>query len=230
MQGLRSANKRMLAVATAIVLILGGYSSVVGQTSTAKKKKPVYYTVPAGETIRVRLNEELNSEEAQVGDEFTVTTVDPVYSSKGVLVVPQASTLVGKVTNIKRAGKNGEPATLDVQFVGLRLPNGMKRQINGSLADLSSSSSSSDDEGTVTARKTSKRNLKFIGGGAAGGGLIGAIAGGGKGFLIGAGVGAAAGLIGGRIMKGHEVKVESGTEFGVVLNRAIWLQKYRAAS
>jgi hypothetical protein len=176
--------------------------------------------------LRVRLNGELDSEKDRVGDTFTGTIVDPVYSSGGVLVVPQASTVTGRVSNVTRARKEGEPATLDVQFVSLELPNGVRRAISGSLTDLSDSSSESDNEGTVSAKRTKDRNVKFIGGGAAGGAVLGAIAGGGKGALIGGVIGAGAGLLGSKLKKGGEVKVKSGTEFGVVLNRSVSLPKY----
>jgi hypothetical protein len=128
---------------------------------------------------------------------------------------------------VQRAKKKGEPAVLDVQFTSLSLPNGRQRAINGSLTDLETSTGNSDNEGSVTAHKTSHRKAKFIGGGAAGGAVIGAIAGGGKGLAIGAGVGALTGAITGRVKKGHEVKVKSGTEFGVILNRTFTLPAYR---
>jgi len=166
----------------------------------------------------------------EIGDTFTSTLVDPVYSSNGVVLAPQGSIVTGRVTHVQRAQKNGKPATMDVSFVSLKLPNGYVRQINGSLTEFTSSSGSgSDNEGTLTAKKTSHRKAKFIGGGAAGGAVIGAIAGGGKGLAIGAGVGALAGAIGGRVKKGSEVKVPSGTEFGVILNQATSLPRYGAA-
>ena len=197
-----------------------------------KKSKPkrTFYSVPANSTMHVRLNQDLGSEKARIGDTFTSTLVDPVYSSNGVVLAPQGSIVTGTVTHVQRAQKNGKPATMDVQFISLKLPNGYVRQINGSLTELNSSSgSSSDNEGTVTAKKTSHRKVKFIGGGAAGGAVIGAIAGGGKGLAIGAGVGALAGAITGRVKKGSEVKVSSGTEFGVILNQPISLPRYAAA-
>jgi hypothetical protein len=198
-------------------------------TFAQTKKKPVYYSVAANQVLRVRLNDELNSEEARVGDTFSTTLVDPIYSKGGVLLAPQGSIVSGQVTAVQRAQKNGKPATLDVVFTNLRLPNTIRRSINGSLTDLQSSKGNSDNEGTITANKTSKRKLKFIGGGAAGGAVIGAIAGGGKGMAIGAGVGAITGAITGRIKKGHEVKVKSGTEFGVILNRSFSLPRYMGA-
>ena len=220
--------QRKLVIAFGLIVILVAGSSLEGLAQTRKKKPPVYYSVAANQVMRVRINQELNSETARIGDTFTSTLVDPVYSKNGVLLAPQGSNVNGSVTAVQRAQKNGKPAVLDVAFTGIRLPNGVYRSLNGSLTDLSSSTGSSDNEGSVTAHKTSHRKVKFIGGGAAGGAVIGAIAGGGKGAAIGAGVGAVAGIIGGRLKKGHEVKVKSGTEFGVILNRAFSLPQYRA--
>jgi hypothetical protein len=215
---------KVLAQLLTFALVVAGLSPVLAQ----KKKRPVYYTVSANNVVRVRLNQELNSEENRIGDTFTTTTVDPIYSKSGVQLAPQGSTINGRVTNVVRAQKDGKPATMDVVFTSIRLPNGVTRAINGSLTDVSESTAKSDNEGGVSGHKTSHRNIKFIGGGAAGGALIGAIAGGGKGALIGAGIGAATGLIGGKLKKGHEVKVKSGTEFGVILNRAVSFPAYRA--
>src|SRR5262245_50270190 len=220
----RKRTRTTICLTILIAFALGAVNPVGAQT---KKKRPVYYSVAANTVMHVRLDSELNSEKAHVGDIFSSTLVDPVYSSNGVLLAPQGSKVTGRVTSVQRARKNGEPATMDVQFVSLRLPNGVHAAINGSLAELSSSSASSDNEGTVTANRTSHRKIKFIGGGAAGGAVIGAIAGGGKGAAIGAGIGAVTGLIGGRIKKGHEVKVKPGTEFGVMLNRAVSMRAYR---
>ena len=217
--------RKLVAAFGLIVTLVAGSSLGLAQT---KKKRPVYYSVYANQVLRVRINQELNSETARVGDTFTSTLVDPVYSKNGVLLAPQGSTVSGSVIAVQRAQKNGKPAVLDVAFTGLRLPSGLHRSISGSLTDLESSTGSSDNEGSVTAHKTSHRKVKFIGGGAAGGAVIGAIAGGGKGAAIGAGVGAVAGIVGGRLKKGHEVKVKSGTEFGVILNRNFTLPQYRA--
>ena len=219
-------NSRLL-IASGLLLILLLGTAVEGLAQT-KKKRPVYYSIYANQVMRVRLDDELDSEKARIGDTFTSTLVDPLYSKNGVLLAPQGSTVDGRVINVQRAQKNGKPAALDVQFTGITLPNGRQRALNGSLTDLDTSTGKSDNEGTVTANKTSHRKAKFIGGGAAGGAVIGAIAGGGKGLAIGAGVGALTGAITGRVKKGHEVKVKSGTEFGVLLNRNFSLPAYKA--
>jgi hypothetical protein len=196
----------------------------------AQTKKPriKYYRINTDQTFHVRLNDSLKSDESRIGDTFTTTVVDPVYSANGIELVPSGSRITGRVTAVQKAKKDGNPGSLTVGFHNLRLPNGRSAALNGSLTDLDSGNTTSDNEGTASAKKTSKRNVKFIGGGAGGGALIGAIAGGGKGAAIGAGVGAGVGFLTKKLMKGKEAEVKSGTEFGVILNRPISLPAYRA--
>ena len=217
---MRHAIRSLTTISLLLVLATLG----VAQT----KKKPIkYYRINTNQTFHVRLNDSLKSDESRVGDTFTTTTVDPVYSSNGVELVPSGSTITGRVTAVQKARKDGNPGTLTVGFYHLRLPNGRTAALSGSLTDLDAGSTTSDNEGTASAKKTSKRNVKFIGGGAGGGALIGALAGGGKGAAIGAGVGAGVGFIAKKLMKGKEAEVKSGTEFGVILNRPVSLPAYR---
>lgn len=183
---------------------------------------PVYYNVNAGQIIRVRINQNMTSETARVGDQFTTTVVVPVYAN-GVEVIPAGSEVVGRVVSVNRASRKSKEGTLGVHFVSLRLPTGIARAITGDLTDVTSSDLSADNEGEVSGRSAMKRNVVFIGGGAATGALIGAIAGGGKGAGIGAGVGAGLGVAGAFFSKGHEAVVKSGTEFGVVLDQTLSL-------
>lgn len=217
---------RQLRFLISVLLLVG---LTCGSTVLAQKKKPriKYYQISTNQTFHVRLGQTLNSGKAHVGDTFTTTVVDPVYSTNGIELVPAGSVISGRVTAVEKARKDGKPGTLSVVFYHLKLPNNRAAAMSGSLADLSSGNTSSDNEGTASAKKSSHRNVKFIGGGAGGGALIGAIAGGGKGAAIGAGVGAGVGFIAKKLKKGDEAKVEQGTEFGVILNRAISLPAYR---
>lgn len=188
----------------------------------ARNSSPVYRTVPAGQKIQVRMNEQISSGTARVGDQFTTTVVIPVYSG-GVEVVPAGSTLMGRVTQVKRASRPSKAGWVSVALVSVQLPNGTTRAINGSLTDLSGETASYDEEGQVTGRGSTKRNAVFIGGGAATGALIGAIAGGGKGAGVGAGIGGGLGVAGAFLSKGKEAVVRPGTEFGVILNQSVTL-------
>jgi hypothetical protein len=194
----------------------------LGRYTRPAKAQPTYYTVATNTVIRVRMNEEISSGNARVGDRFTTTVVDPVYST-GVEVIPAGSVITGRVSSVDRASRKNKAGTVGVSFVSLQLPNGMARTINGSLADISGESVNSDNEGTVRGRSTTKRNVVFIGGGAAAGALIGAIAGGGKGAGIGAGIGAGLGVAGAYFSKGKEAVVKRDTEFGVILNQSVAL-------
>lgn len=201
-----------------------------GRRTTARRvvtPPPVqYYTVPADTIMRVRIDTELNSGTARIGDRFTTTTVDPVYSANGVVVIPVGSKIGGRVTQVNRAQKR-RPGNITVTFDSVNLPNGRTAIINGSLTTLQADNVNADNEGTVKGGSNQKRDAVFIGGGAATGAIIGGIAGGGKGAVIGGILGGALGT-GARVLeKEKEADVKSGTEFGVILNRAVSLPEYK---
>ena len=184
------------------------------------------YTVHADQVIRVRMNQQISSENARIGDRFTTTVVDPVYAN-GVEVVPAGSTIHGRISDVQRAGRKSKAGMIGVKFISLQMPNGATYPINGSLTSMEADTVNYDNEGQVTGRSSTKRNTVFIGGGAATGALIGAIAGGGKGAAVGAGVGAGLGVAGAIFAKGKEAVVKSGTEFGVILNQSVTLPAAR---
>jgi len=187
-----------------------------------------YYTVPADTVIRVRMDTELNSKTARVGDRFSATVTEPVYGGEsGVDVIPVGSKVWGRVSSVRRAGRR-TPGSISVAFNQVQLPTGVRHTINGSLSSLQADDVNSDNESTVSGRGNRKRDAVFIGGGAATGAIIGAIAGGGKGAAIGAILGGGLGT-GARVYeREQDAEVKSGTEFGVILNRPVRLAEYRA--
>jgi hypothetical protein len=205
---------------------------VIRKKTTATKQKtttvkPVrLYQVDSGTRIRVRMNNNISSKTAKVGDTFETTVTEPIYSNAGVVVAPVGSIIKGRIDSVVPAAKGGKPGQIGVSFISLKLPNGITRAINGSLTDLDEKDAKSDNESTASGDKMKNRKLIFIGGGATGGALIGAIAGGSKGAIIGGIIGAGTGLLGERLTKGEEAEVKSGTEFGVVLNQSISMQKW----
>lgn len=218
---------------TLVALLIGNVIPASAQTRRPRltrstrvvRRAPVpirYFTINANQTIRVRMNETVTSATARLGDKFSTTVVDPVYAA-GTEVIPAGSVIVGRVTEVTPAGRKSKAGELGVNFISLKLPNGMSRAINGSLTSLTNETSTYDNEGGVSGGSSTKRNVVFIGGGAAAGALIGAIAGGGKGAGIGAGVGAGLGVAGAYFSKGKEAVVRPGAEFGVILNENLSL-------
>lgn len=221
-------------VASCLVLIALFAASVVPSFGNAQRRRTprrrtpaprvVYYTVPTNTVMRVRMNDRLNSKTARIGDRFSTSVTEPVYASDGTQVVPVGSRVWGRVSSVRPAGRR-TPGNITVSFTSVQLPNSKSYAINGSLTTLQADDVNSDNEGTVQGRGNRKRDAVFIGGGAAGGALIGAIAGGGKGAAIGALLGGALGT-GARVYeKESEADVKSGTEFGVILNRAVSLPR-----
>ena len=235
---LRREKLYLKAVALAATLLFGvGAVDSLAQTRKPTIKRattrrvvakpvPRLYALPVGTHFRARINQSISSKTARIGDTFTATVTEPVYSSNGVLVVPQGSTLTGRVDAVMPARKGGKPGTIDVSFRQLRTPSGTARVINGMMTDLYSDDAKTDSEGTASGDKMKHRKLIFVGGGAAGGAVLGAAIGGGKGALIGGLLGAGGGYLGQKLTKGEEAEVRSGTEFGVFLNQGISLPKF----
>jgi hypothetical protein len=230
-------NFKSLTVILAMLLAFGA-SDLLAQkkrpvirkkTTVRKTVKPTIklYTVSTGTVFRVRMNNSLSSKTARVGDTFTTTVTEPVYSSTGTVVIPTGSTVTGRVDSVIPAKKGGDPGQIGVRFTTVRLPTGSSRAINGSLTDLDSKSAKSDNESVASGDKMKNRKIIFIGGGGAGGAVLGAAIGGGKGALIGGILGAAGGLLGERLTKGEEAQVKSGTEFGVYLNQAVSMPQWK---
>lgn len=203
--------------------------AVPHKTVAAKPAEPLY-TVDAGSILRVRMNRTISSKTATVGSTFTTTVTEPVYSSNGVVVIPVGSIVTGRVSSVKPAANGGKVGQIDARFISVRLPNGRKRTINGSLTDLTDNKTTSDNEGAASGKPMDHRQAIFIGGGGVGGAIIGGAIGGGKGALIGGLLGAGGGFAGDRYTKGKEAEVKSGTQFGIVLNQSIALPRYAEAA
>ena len=135
-------------------------------------------TIPAGTPIRVQLDQTLDSGRNHAGDVFDAHTVEPVLVDNRV-VIPENTPVRGEVADARPSGRFSHPGRLEVLLT--------QAELNGNWQAIST------QEDTRRGGSHKKNNAGWIGGGAAGGALIGAIAAGGKGALIGGPVGAGAG-------------------------------------
>ena len=165
-------------------------SQSTAQAAPTPVPPPQKITVPAGTQISVRLNDEVDSEKAQVGDVFHGSISAPVTVGEEA-VIPTTADVEGRVVEVKSAGRFAGQSVLTLELTKLTM--------SGKTYSLQTSqwSKSGNGRGKSTAAK--------VGGGAAVGAVLGGIFGGGKGAAIGAAAGAGAGTGVSAATKGQQI-------------------------
>jgi hypothetical protein len=153
-----------------LAIVLGAFLGTLAMAANVK--------IPAGTSVRVRIDEKLSSETANVGQVFHGSLVAPVVAN-GRTLFPRGAIVTGEVVNVERSGRLSSPGELELSLQTIRT-GGRTYPVSAQTV-------------VIKGESHTKSNVTKIGGGTAMGALIGAIAGGGKGAAIGAGVGAAAG-------------------------------------
>jgi BON domain len=151
---------------------------------------PQKITVPSGTQLSVRMNDEVDSEKAQVGDVFHGSISAPVTIGEET-AIPTTADVEGRVVEVKSAGRFAGQSVLTLELTKLTM--------NGKAYSLQTSqwTKSGNGRGKSTAAK--------VGGGAAVGAVLGGIFGGGKGAAIGAAAGAGAGTGVSAATKGQQI-------------------------
>ncbi len=153
-------------------------------------------TIPAGQSLLVRMIDGVDSSKNHVGDVFHASLETDLNVSNSI-VARKGTDIYGRLANAQEAGHLSGSAELQLELTRMVI-DGKDYPIVSSDYSLRGKGRGSD-----TAKK--------VGGGAVAGAIIGAIAGGGKGAAIGAGVGSAAGAGVQVFTRGQQVKVPSET-------------------
>jgi hypothetical protein len=135
-------------------------------------------TVPQSTLIHVALNTAVASDRSRPGDHFEATVSQPVVID-GKTIIPKGAHVTGVVVDARPSGRLKGRAHLQLALETV--------SVNGSSYEIRTASE------LKMAGTHKNRNLALIGGGAGGGLLIGAIAAGGEGALIGGPIGVGAG-------------------------------------
>ena len=69
--------------------------------------------IPSGTSIRVRLIDNLSSEQTQMGDTFRGTLDEPIMVN-GRELYPKGADVMGRVTDVHPTGRLSEPGELDL--------------------------------------------------------------------------------------------------------------------
>jgi hypothetical protein len=153
-------------------------------------------TIPAGQSMLVRMIDGVDSSKNHVGDVFHAS-LETDLMVNNVTVARKGTDVYGRLAEAKEAGHMSGSAELQLELTRMVI-DGHDYPVVSSDYSLKGKGRGGD-----TAKK--------VGGGAALGAIIGAVAGGGKGAAIGAGVGSAAGAGVQVFTRGQQVKVPSET-------------------
>jgi len=153
-------------------------------------------TIPAGQSMLVRMIDSVDSAKNHVGDIFHAS-LETDLTVNSVLVARKGTDVYGRLAEAKEAGHLAGSSELQLELTRI--------VIDGHDYPVVSS------DYTLQGKGRGSNTAKKVGGGAVAGAIIGAIAGGGKGAAIGAGVGAGAGGAVQVLTRGQQVKVPSET-------------------
>ena len=153
-------------------------------------------TIPAGQSLLVRMIDGVDSSKNHVGDVFHASLETDLTVGNSV-VARKGTDVYGRLAEAKEAGHMAGSSELQLELT--------RMVIDGKDYPVVSS------DYTLQGKGRGKNTAEKVGGGAALGAIIGAIAGGGKGAAIGAGVGAGAGGAVQVLTRGQQVKVPSET-------------------
>lgn len=159
-------------------LVSAGLTSLLLAIAPSPARGQKSLEIPSGTSIRVRMIDNLSSEQAQLGDTFR-GTLDEAIQVNGRELYPKGADVIGRVTDVRATGRLSEPGEL-----GLVLNTVSSGTVAASIHV---------EPLVIKGESHAKSNATKIGGGAALGAVIGAIAGGGKGAAIGTLAGGAAG-------------------------------------
>lgn len=153
-------------------------------------------TIPAGQSILIRMVDGVDSAKNHVGDIFHAS-LETDLNVNGMLVAHKGTDVYGRLAEAQKSGTFTGKSELQLELTRI--------VIDGHDYPVVSS------DYTLQGKGQGSSTAKKVGGIAAAGAIIGAIAGGGKGAAIGAATGGAAGAGVQVLTKGAQVKVPSET-------------------
>jgi len=175
-------------------------------------------SIPAGTALKVKLQTTLATFTSKTGDPFAGRVTEPVVVA-GKTVIPIGATVQGRVTKVNEPRRIAGKPTLGIFPETVVLPNGERYMLNAVLVDTSLRGGTDvNEEGQFKGAGHDGKDLTEIGMGTGGGALIGALAGGGKGMVIGGMIGATA-TVAHWLGKHRSGVLPSGTELVMELSR-----------
>lgn len=202
--------KRVFMLVLPAVLLAGVYCCVYAQTFS---EKPI---VPVGTTARLALRTPISSKLSDVGDRVSATLDEDLIAEDGRVIAPAGTEFIGRITQIRAAGRLQREASLTLIFEKMRLSDRSENifavvtAIDDYATDrrLKAKNGTGKIEGGRSAGRTGSNAAK----GAAVGsllGIVGTLSGGGyRSFPIGLDSGLILGVV---LTKGTEIRLGAET-------------------
>jgi hypothetical protein len=185
--------------------------------------------LPAGTAVKMKLETTLATFSSKAGDPFSARVTEPVIMD-GKTVIPIGTTVEGRVTKTNEPRRIAGKPTIAIFPEHLVLPNGDRFMLNASLVDTNARRGTDvNSEGQFKGDGHDAKDLTEIGLGTGGGMLIGGLAGGGKGFLIGGAIGATV-TVTHWLGKHRSAMLPAGTELVMELSRPMSMNVVVASS
>lgn len=216
-------------VVSLLLLSSAAFAQTTSDSPAATPAEPVKtIIVPAGTKLLMSLKSGVNTKSAKPGDGVYMETSFPV-SIDNTMAIPTGTYVQGVIDNVKRSGRIKGRAEVQFHFTTLIFPNGYTVSVPGSVDNVPGADNGKviNKEGSVQADGTKGKDAGTIAGPSAEGAMIGALARGGKGALIGSGIGGAVGLAEVLFTRGNEINYPAGTPVEMVLQRPITLEQQR---
>ena len=200
--------KRVFAMLAVVVLAVGAGA----QTNMS---------LPAGTAFKVKLENTLSTFSSKEGDAFSGRVIDAVVLD-GKTVIPVGTTVQGRVTKVNDPRRIAGKPTIGILPETVVLPNGERYMLNATLVDTSLHGNGTDvnTEGQFKGDGHDGQDLTEIGMGTGAGMLIGGLAKGGRGLLVGGGIGATL-TVAHWLGKKRTAVLPSGTELMMELSRPL---------
>lgn len=179
-------------------------------------------SLPAGTSMKVKLEKTLSTSASQEGDPFSGRVTEAVVLD-GKTVIPIGATVQGRVTKINEPRRIAGKPTIGIFPETVVLPNGEHYMLNAALVDTNIGHGTDvNEEGQFKGAGHDGKDLTEIGFGTGGGMLVGGLIGGGKGLLVGGTIGATA-TVAHWLGKHRSTEIPAGTELVLELSRPMAL-------